>query len=197
MMKTLFRHCLCLLVVSVLSLCMAQQVLTPEAQYIPSKYIYEHSWNYAAPDGNGTIHCDETGTLLFYADGTYVDEAVQYHVLTMKDTITVPWGSEGNETRRIVSWSFLFGYHCEGRWRVENGKFLFNEMSEGFSMLPMDNDIATNWSMEYGNKIVQHSTPHSDRWFTFDIERLDEEWFIWSYTYPNGRKDTWEMQRVR
>ena len=35
------------------------------------------------------------------------------------------------------------------------------------------------------------------RWFTFDIERLDEEWFIWTYTYPNGRKDSWEMKRVR
>lgn len=196
-MRTLLNHCLCLLAVLGLSVCSAQQVLTPETQYIPGEYIYKHSWNYAAPDGNGTIHCDETGTLVFNADGSYVDKAIQYHSLTMKDTITVPWGFDGNETQRIASWGFRFGYHCEGRWRVEEGKFLFNEMSEGFSMISMNDVIATTWSLEYGNKIVKHSWPNSDRWFTFDIERLDEEWFIWSYTYPNGRKDTWEMQRVR
>ncbi|MCR4829141.1 MAG: hypothetical protein K5864_06730 [Bacteroidales bacterium] len=195
-MKTLFHHLLCLLAVSVAMICLAQQVLTPEAKYIPGEYEYEHSWDYAAPDGNGTIHCSETGKLVFNADGTYVDDAIQYHSLTMKDSINVQWGSDGNETRWLKNWVFRFVYHCEGRWRVEKGKFLFNEMEEGFSMDSMDDVVATQWSRGYGQQIVAHSTPHSNRWFAFDFERLDDEWFIWSYTYPNGRKDTWEMKRV-
>ena len=162
---------------------------------IPGTYNYEHSWDYKAPDGNGTIHCDEQGTLRFHADGTYTDDAVQIHYLTMKDSIRV-MNSKG-KWDTIGGWQFQFLYHCEGHWRVESDKFLFNEMSEGFSMDSMEGVIWSNWFIEYATKIVEHSTPNSDRWFTFDFERLDNEWFIWSYTYPNGRKDTWDMQRVK
>ena len=165
------------------------------ADLIPGTYNYEHSWDYKAPDGNGTIHCDEEGTLRFKADGTYVDDAVQYHELTMNDSISVK--TTKGEWKTIGGWTFYFGYHCEGRWRVEEGKFLFNEMSEGFSMGSMQSVNWSNWCPEYEAKIVAHSTPNSARWFTFDIERLDDEWFIWSYTYPDGRKDTWEMKRVK
>jgi len=165
------------------------------AELIPGTYNYVHSWNYTAPDGNGTIHCDEEGTLRFNADGTYTDDAVQYHTLTMKDSVRIK--TMNGEWKTIGGWRFDFGYHCEGRWRVEEGKFLFNEMSEGFSMGSLSSFIVSNWELEYAKKIRAHSTPNSERWFTFDIERLDGEWFIWSYTYPNGRKDTWEMHRVK
>lgn len=165
------------------------------ADLIPGTYNYEHSWDYKAPDGNGTIHCDEEGTLRFYPDGTYKDDAIQYHSLTLKDSVRIK--TMKGEWTTIGGWRFDFGYHCEGRWRVEEGKFLFNEMSEGFSMGSLSSVIWSKWCLEYENKIRTHSTPNSNRWFTFDIERLDDEWFIWSYTYPNGRKDTWEMHRVK
>lgn len=166
------------------------------ADLIPGTYNYEHSWDYKAPDGNGTIHCDEEGTLRFNADGTYTDDAVQYHSLTLNETICVPKSREDDSVILIGS-GFRFLYHCEGRWKVENGKFLFNEMSEGFSMTSMDDTNRSQWFVDYGDEIVSHSRPNSDRWFTFDIEQLDSKWFIWSYTYPNGRKDTWEMHRVK
>ncbi len=170
--------------------CVAQN-----ADLIPGTYNYEHSWDYKAPDGNGTIHCDEKGTLRFKADGTYIDDAIQYHTLAMNDSIRIK--TMKGEWTTISGWRFDFGYHCKGRWRTEEGKFLFNELAEGFSMGSLASFIWSNWFIEYSSKIVEHSTPNSDRWFTFDIERLDNEWFIWSYTYPNGRKDTWEMQRVK
>lgn len=170
--------------------CVAQN-----ADLIPGTYNYEHSWDYKAPDGNGTIHCDEKGTLRFKADGTYKDEAIQYHTLAMNDSIRIK--TMKGEWTTISGWRFDFGYHCKGRWRTEEGKFLFNELAEGFSMGSLASVIWSNWFIEYSSKIVEHSTPNSDRWFTFDIERLDNEWFIWSYTYPNGRKDTWEMHRVK
>lgn len=170
--------------------CVAQN-----ADLIPGTYNYEHSWDYKAPDGNGTIHCDEKGTLRFKADGTYKDDAIQYHTLAMNDSIRIM--TMKGEWTTISGWRFDFGYHCKGRWRTEEGKFLFNELAEGFSMGSLASVIWSNWFIEYSSKIVEHSTPNSDRWFTFDIERLDNEWFIWSYTYPNGRKDTWEMHRVK
>lgn len=170
--------------------CVAQN-----AAPIPGTYNYEHSWDYKAPDGNGTIHCDEKGTLRFKADGTYKDDAIQYHTLAMNDSIRIK--TMKGEWTTISGWRFDFGYHCKGRWRTEEGKFLFNELAEGFSMGSLASFIWSNWFIEYSSKIVEHSTPNSDRWFTFDIERLDNEWFIWSYTYPNGRKDTWEMHRVK
>ena len=170
--------------------CVAQN-----ADLIPGTYNYEHSWDYKAPDGNGTIHCDEKGTLRFKADGTYKDDAIQYHTLAMNDSIRIK--TMKGEWTTISGWRFDFGYHCKGRWRTEDGKFLFNELAEGFSMGSLASVIWSNWFIEYSSKIVEHSTPNSDRWFTFDIERLDNEWFIWSYTYPNGRKDTWEMHRVK
>lgn len=170
--------------------CVAQN-----ADLIPGTYNYEHSWDYKAPDGNGTIHCDEKGTLRFKADGTYKDDAIQYHTLAMNDSIRIK--TMKGEWTTISGWRFDFGYHCKGRWRTEEGKFLFNELAEGFSMGSLASVIWSNWFIEYSSKIVEHSTPNSNRWFTFDIERLDNEWFIWSYTYPNGRKDTWEMHRVK
>lgn len=184
-----------LLLVFAFSACGVHREFANAEKKIPGTYNYVHSWNYKAPDGNGTIHCDELGTLRFYADGTYVDDAVQYHTLTMNDSILVPVGFGGDSTT-IAGSGFKYLYHCEGHWRVENGHFLFNELAEGFSMTNVDNCRWSIWSDEYAALIAAHTTPNSNLWFTFDFERLDKEWFIWSYTYPNGRKDTWDMQRV-
>ena len=71
-------------------------------------------------------------------------------------------------------------------------------MSEGFVMDLVQEPPADNeWYKKMSVKIVERSNPNSDRWFTFDIERLDRKWFIWSYTYPNGRIDTWDMKRSK
>ena len=83
------------------------------ADLIPGTYNYEHSWDYKAPDGNGTIHCDEEGTLRFYPDGTYKDDAIQYHSLTLKDSVRIK--TMKGEWTTIGGWRFDFGYHCEGR----------------------------------------------------------------------------------
>ena len=182
--------------VCLLSSCRSNRNFSRAEKKIPGIYRYDHSWDYKDPDGNGTIHCDEHGSLVFNADGTYVDNAIQYHSLTMKDSIRVPNGFDGDSIT-IGGAGFQYIYHCQGRWKVENGKFLFNEMSEDFSMGSIENIIWSSWWLEYSAKIVKHSWPNSERWFTFDFERLDNEWFIWSYTYPNGRKDTWDMERVK
>ena len=177
---------------AVLPMALHSQILKPEAQHIPSHYEYTHSWDYAAPDGKGTIHCDETGTLDFYADGTYADTAIQHHTLRLNTLVktVIP------DTMETAFHIFDFLYYCQGNWRVENGKFLFSEHAEGFHMDLM-NEFVNSWTVNYANKIVKKTLPNSSRWFTFDIERLDNEWFIWTYTYPNGRKDSWEMMRVR
>ena len=172
------------------------QILTPEQQHIPGRYEYVHSWDYRAPDGNGTIHCDETGVLYFYPDGTYADTAFQHHTLKMDRPIRTVMGWLSPDTMTISTYNFDFYYICPGLWRVENGKFLFSEHSEGFSMHLLNQSV-NPWIDDYASKIYAHTLPNSSRWFTFDIERLDEEWFIWTYTYPNGRKDSWEMKRTR
>ena len=187
MMRRLFCASL-LALLPTLSHC---QIQKPEEQHIPSHYVYTHSWDYAAPDGNGTIHCDETGTLDFYADGTYADTALQHHYLRTKVRESEGWRAETAESE---TYQFDFMYYCQGRWRVENGKFLFCELAEGFDMV-LQNDSADQWTAYYADLIENKTLPNSSRWFTFDIERLDEEWFIWTYTYPNGRKDSWEMKR--
>ena len=172
------------------------QILTPEQQHIPGRYEYVHSWDYRAPDGNGTIHCDEEGVLNFYPDGTYADTAFQRHTLKMDRPIRTVMDWLSPDTLTISTYDFDFHYICPGRWRVEKGKFLFSEHSEGFNMFLLNESI-NQWIIDYASGIEVHTLPNSSRWFTFDIERLDEEWFIWTYTYPNGRKDSWEMKRTR
>ena len=179
-----------------LPIAMYSQIQKPEEQYIPGHYEYLHSWDYTAPDGNGIIHCDETGTLDFYADGTYADTAFQRQVLRMKTPIKTIWNSKSTDTVTLSTFPFDFKYYCQGRWRVEDGKFMFCELAEGFDM-QLTNEKVNEWVTEYADKIEKKTLPNSSRWFTFEIELLDATWFIWTYTYPNGRKDSWEMKRVR
>ena len=181
---------------AVLPIALYSQIQKPEEQHIPGHYEYLHSWDYAAPDGNGTIHCDETGTLYFYADGTYSDTAFQRQVLRMKTPIKTVWSPKSTDTVTLSTFPFDFKYYCQGRWRVEDGKFMFCELAEGFDM-QLINEKVNGWVTEYADKIEKKTLPNSSRWFTFEIELLDETWFIWTYTYPNGRKDSWEMKRVK
>ena len=189
------KHTIAILLAALCTTAYAQ-ILTPEQQHIPGRYEYVHSWDYRAPDGNGTIHCDETGVLYFYADGTFADTALQHHTLKMDRPIHTVMGWLSPDTMTLSTYVFDFHYICPGLWRTENGKFLFSEHSEGFSM-DLTNESVNQWIVDYADKIYTHTLPNSSRWFTFDIERLDEEWFIWTYTYPNGRKDSWEMKRTR
>lgn len=170
------------------------QVTVPEQQHIPGRYEYTHSWDYAAPDSNGTIHCDETGVLWFYGNGTFADTAFQTHTLHLKEPVREVLDRPSPDTIAIDTYQFHFHYICPGSWRVDNGKFLFSEHAEGFDMVLL-NESTSKWVVGYSNAIEKHSLPNSSRWFTFDIERLDEEWFIWTYTYPDGHKDSWEMKR--
>ena len=190
------RYLLLIALLTALPLGMWGQVLTPEQHFIPGRYEYLHSWDYAAPDGNGTIHCDETGTLDFYPDGTFSDTALQRQVLRMSTPIKTVWNSEATDTVSLSTFPFDFNYYCQGRWRVENGKFMFCELAEEFDMKLL-NEKTNGWIIEYADMIEQKTLPNSSRWFTFDIELLDEVWFIWTYTYLNGRKDSWEMKRTK
>ena len=190
------RRILSITLLALLPMALHSQILKPEEQHIPGHYEYVHSWDYAAPDGNGTIHCDETGTLDFYADGTYADTALQRQVLRMKTPIKTVWNPKSTDTVTLSTFPFDFMYYCQGRWRVEDGKFMFCELAEGFDMQLM-NDKVNGWVIEYADKIEKKTLPNSSRWFTFEIELLDETWFIWTYTYPNGRKDSWEMKRAK
>lgn len=149
-------------------------------------YEYEHSWDHASPDGFGMMHCDETGTIDFKADGTYVDQAVQTHIHLMYND-----SAKGD----IADGTYKMRYYCEGDWKVEKGKFLFNEHSENFSLNLID-DYFVEERSNFAALISANSTPDSKRWFTFDIDRLDNEWFTWSYTDKHGKKTTWDMHRA-
>ena len=190
------RNILIALCVAALPLGLWGQVLTPAQQYIPGHYEYLHSWDYTAPDGNGIIHCDETGTLDFYADGTFSDTAMQRQVLRMKTPIKTVWNPQSTDSVTLSTFPFDFKYFCQGRWRVEDGKFMFCELAEEFDM-QLINEKVNGWVTEYADQIEKKTLPNSNRWFTFEIELLDETWFIWTYTYPNGRKDSWEMKRAK
>lgn len=179
--------------------CATHRVLTPEEQMIPDYYRYLHSWDYPSPDGEGTIHCDEHGTIDFRPDGTYSDTAWQIcYVRKTTDSVFA-----------VVN----LLYACQGHWKVENHKFLFNEMAEDFTLDLVPNPICYKESASlvdsihsgedntptehyYAPLIKKHNTPDSKRWFSFDIRRLDRRWFVWTYTYPDGRVDSWDMKRT-
>lgn len=186
------RRILFVTLLAVLPITSHSQIQTPEEQHIPGRYEYTHSWTYAAPDAYGFIHCDETGTLDFYPDGTFADTALQHHTLSTKYREMEGWQAK---TEEMETYLFDFMYYCQGQWRVEDGKFIFSEHAEGFDMV-LQNESPDQWTAYYADQIEENSLPESSRWFTFNIERLDKEWFIWSFTYPTGRKDLWEMKRV-
>lgn len=158
--------------------CASTRILTPETQHIVGHYAYAHSWDYTSPDKQ-QMHCDEEGTLDFYADGTCSDTATQHHTLTRQDGTTE---------------RFDFNYRCQGRWKVEEHHFMFKELAEDFQMQLIDS-LRPQEYVDFAHSLARQALPNSQRWITFDIERLDSQWFIWSYTYPNGRKDTWDMRR--
>lgn len=162
--------------------CSTTRVLTPEEHLIPDYYHYVHSWDYPSPDGNGTIHCDEHGTIDFRADGTYSDTAYQTcYIRRNPDTLY-------DQVELL--------YACQGRWKVENHKFLFNEMAEDFTLNLVNPEKASPEERYYAPLIKKYNTPNTQRWFTFDIRRLDHRWFVWTYTYPDGRVDSWDMRRA-
>lgn len=148
---------------------------------IAGKYNYIHSWDYASPDGVGTMHCDEIGVLVFNPDSTYTDIAIQKHYHFLPDSTCD---------------RYQMRYYCEGEWKVQDGKFLFCEHSENFalSLQPLNN--APQVRRDFADLIRKQTTPNSQRWFTFDIERLDNEEFVWSYTDKKGNKTTWDMERA-
>lgn len=160
--------------------CSTQKILMPESQHIVGHYRYVHSWDYAGPNKE-KMHCDEEGTLDFHNDGTYADSAVQHHLCTKSDTCILKYD---------------FNYRCIGNWKVENHLFLFNELAEEFVMEYLAKQ-ASEEQQEFAQRIAAQSTPDSKRWISFEIERLDRHWFVWSYTYPDGHKDLWEMKRVK
>lgn len=157
----------------------ARRVDSSITRAIADEYEYVHSWDYRSPDGVGIMHCDETGHLQFFSDGTYVDIATQQHCHLLPDSTRV---------------YYQMDYYCEGEWKVRGQKFLFNEHTENFS-LTLTDAACDSARASFAESISRQNTPDTRRWFTFDIERLDPEWFIWSYTDKQGRKTTWDMHR--
>lgn len=155
-----------------------------QKKYIPGFYEYTHSWTYPSPEGNFTITCYEEGSIEFYRNGHYVDNAVQYHTAN---------------TPHATCWTY--NYECHGGWDVVDSKFRFNERSQGFLMDLMGVSVDPSLDLEVvdrlSRKLVQRSTPNSNRWWDFDIRVLTSDEFTWSYTYPDGHIDYWEMHRIR
>lgn len=147
---------------------------------IADRYQYVHSWDYPSPDGVGVMHCDETGYLQFFPDGTYIDIATQQHCHLLPDSTRI---------------HYQMDYYCEGEWKVKDHKFLFNEHSENFSLTLAD-AVCDSARLAFADRIRLQNTPDTKRWFTFDIELLDQDWFIWSYTDKKGIKTTWDMRRL-
>ena len=170
--------------VAMLSGCASTSYVTPwQMKVIPGHYEYTHSWTYPSPEGGYTITCYEEGTINFDYAGYYIDRAIQYHTAN---------------TPEQTCWTF--DYECQGRWDVVNDHFLFNEQEQYFIMELMGVNIGYNgdleWASRMADRIVQKSRPKSTQMITFDIVRLDDQVFTWSYTYPDGHTDYWEMHRV-
>lgn len=173
----------------IFSSCRIHKVLTPQEKHIQGYYEYDHAWDYSITE-LGSLRCEETGWLMFNPNGTFADLAVQNHYLTLEDSSQL---------------LFVYTYVCHGQWRVnEDGKFLFIEHSQGFVLKEQSvcvlkegtNSINDVKLKEMSRKIVSNATP-LDYWYTFDIERLDNKWFIWSYTSPKtGDKTYWHMHRT-
>lgn len=166
--------------------CSTSRVLTPIEKHIAGYYEYDHAWDYTIKP-LGQLRCEETGWLMFNPNGTFADLAVQNHYLTLPDSSKI---------------LFVYTYFCHGRWKVQDGKFLFSEHSQGFVLdeqevrILTSGDIPTNQLQDWSRQIVRNATP-KDYWYTFDIEHLDKKWFIWSYTYPKtGNKTLWHMHRT-
>lgn len=163
--------------------CSVTRVVPWQSKVIPGLYEYTHSWTYPSPEGNFTITCYEEGTLEFRSSGWFEDHAVQYHTANTPDQ---------------PMWTY--DYESQGRWKVENDHFLFRDDPYYFVMDLMGvniNDYRGNldWASRMSDRIVRHSTP-SNRWVVFDIVTLNDHEFTWSYTYPDGHTDFWEMHRV-
>lgn len=184
-MKRWIETSLLTLVALTLFGCSTSRVLTPLEKHIAGYYEYDHAWDYSIKN-LGQLRCEETGWLLFNPNGTFADLAVQNHYLTLPDSSKV---------------LFVYTYICHGRWKVQDGKFLFTEHSKGFVLDEQEVRTLTPGSFRssdlssWSQQIVRNATP-KDRWYTFDIERLDKRWFIWSYTYPTGDKTLWHMHRT-
>lgn len=182
-MKKIQHFILLFSILVLMSGCGVSRVVPWQVNVIPGNYEYTHSWTYPSPEGGYTITCYEEGTIDFSRSGSYVDHAVQYH------TANIP-----------SSPSWTFDYECHGRWDVENDHFLFKEYSFDFVMelmgVNIDYPYSLDWAAVMADRLVRNSTPKSSKYITFDIVVLNDHEFTWSYTYPDGHTDYWEMHRI-
>lgn len=162
-----------------LSGCSLPRVLQPAQDHIPGHYRYDHSWDYNVKGLK--CHCDETGTLEFRADGTTEDHAVQTHTVI----------SNGDTAR------YTFRFICHGGWKVTDGKFVFAEYPEGFVLDLTGSQPQASAQDTLPALIRAANTPQTVRWIQYDITKLTRHAFTWSYTYPDGHTDYWEMIRAR
>lgn len=182
-MKKILFALITWIVMAVVCSCSVTYQVPWQAKVIPGHYQYVHSWTYPSPEGGYMITCSEEGTLDFEPNGRFIDRAVQYHTAHMAGE---------------PCWTF--DYECHGLWRVQDGHFLFCEFQQDFVMelmgVNIDYTYDLEWAARLANRMVQNSMPKSSRWITFDIVTLNEHEFTWSYTYPDGHTDYWEMHRV-
>lgn len=163
--------------------CASMRSVPWQKKAIPGLYEYTHSWTYPSPEGGYTITCYEEGTIDFDRAGYYQDRAIQYHTAN---------------TPEQTCWTY--DYECQGRWDVANGLFLFNELAQHFNMELMGVNIGLGgdleWAGRMADRIVQRQRPKSAQMIAFDIVVLNDSEFTWSYTYPDGHTDYWEMHRI-
>lgn len=165
--------------------CSLSRIIPWQMNVIPGHYEYTHSWTYPSPEGGYTITCYEEGTIDFERYGRYTDRAVQYHTANTPDQ---------------TCWTF--DYLCTGRWDVQDDQFLMSQSALDFEMELMGVNIDyyhgdLEWAVGMADLLRQNSTPRSSRYITYQIAVLDDHHFTWSYTYPNGHTDYWEMHRVQ
>lgn len=182
-MKKIFYLALVAVATAVMSGCGSMTEMPWQSKIIPGLYQYTHSWTYPSPEGGYSITCYEEGTMEFDRWGEYSDHAVQYHTANTPDQ---------------TCWTF--DYKSYGRWRVENDRFLFYQRSSDLAMELMGVKLDWNGNLEWAEtmarRLVAHATPSTSRWITFDIVTLNAQDFTWSYTYPDGHTDYWEMHRI-
>lgn len=171
-----------LILTAVLSLAAGCASMKPNLSQIPGHYTYQHGWSYDTKEGH--IEVNETGTMDYYPDGSALDSARQVYVMTCPDGGRVTW---------------VFNYVSPSRWRAEGSDFYFAGIEQSFRMTLLETrtegGVDKIWADKQAHRVMKNVGSSIGRETKFNIAKLTQEQFVWSYTYPDGHTDTWEFER--
>ena len=119
----------------------------------------------------------------FHADGSALDSARQVYEVTLREGGTV---------------TLVFHYVSPSRWRLDGPDFYFSGIKEDFHMEVTEtilNGCDADRVAELAKEIVKTVGGSIDYEYKFHLDTLTAHKLQWSFTYRDGRTDTWEFYR--